>query len=287
MLKYIFTAMLAFGFLTTQHTHEVCEGYWPENDLYIPASEVSALALNEAQFNSVLDRVERVYKPIISRLGGRLEINRKWSDGTVNASAMRIGSRYQVNMYGGLARYHNITEEAFALVACHEVGHHLAGAPKLNSWFGSWASNEGQSDYFSGLKCFRQLYSEQENIDWAETAEIHEIVLDKCSQVWASDADQALCARFAMAGKEITTMFKELKFPNQELGFDTPDASKVSRMDDGHPRPQCRLDTYLASALCDRPLNERLSDSDPDQGACTRSEGYTLSVRPLCWYKPN
>ena len=286
VIKFIATAIFGFFAFTYTHITHLCEGYWPENDLNIPVSEVSVLSLSEHQFHSVLDRVEKVYKPIVAKLGARLDLQRLWSDGTVNASAMRIGNRYVVNMYGGMARYPAITEEAFALVACHEVGHHLAGAPKVKGWFNSWASNEGQSDYFSGLKCFRQLYSDQENIDWASSAIIHPIVVDKCSNQWASDADVALCARFAMAGRSITQLFKELKFPNDPLSFETPDSSRVGRTDDGHPRPQCRLDTYLASALCDRPLDEKTSVRNPRQGACNRSEGYIEGVRPLCWYKP-
>ena len=191
-----------------------------------------------------------------------------------------------VNMYGGMARYPTITEEAFALVACHEVGHHLGGAPKIDNWFNPWASNEGQADYFSGLKCFRQLYTDDENIAWAAAAQIHPIVEDKCRLMWSTEAESAVCARFAMAGRAITQLFKEIKFPNDNLDFATPDSSEVSEMDDGHPRPQCRLDTYFASALCDRPINEKASDTNPEQGACTRKQGYMEGIRPLCWFKP-
>ncbi|MCB0391989.1 MAG: hypothetical protein KDD58_11905 [Bdellovibrionales bacterium] len=283
-VKYF--VFLFAGFIWLVQPQQVCNGFLPENDLKIPVSEVSIFTLNQNQFNSVLDRVEKVYQPIIASLGGKLEVKRLWTDDTVNASAMRFGNRYILNMYGGMARYPSITEEAFALVACHELGHHIAGAPKVGGWFNTWASNEGQSDYFAGLKCFRKIYSDQENVEWANNAEIHPIVLEKCTTQWASDADAAVCARFAMAGRAITQLFKEIKFPNDELGFESPDNSQVRETDDRHPRPQCRLDTYLASALCDRPIDEKTNDQDPEVGACTRLAGYTVGVRPLCWYKP-
>ncbi|MCB0422573.1 MAG: hypothetical protein KDD61_16345 [Bdellovibrionales bacterium] len=282
ILGALSSAYLFFNF----YPSTLCAGYWPENDLDIPTSEVSAFSLNESTFNEVLDRIESVYGPEIGALGGRLQINRLWSNGLVNASAQRSGNRYIINMYGGMARYSNITEEAFALVACHEIGHHLGGAPKIDSWFNPWATNEGQSDYFAGLKCFRKIYTDAENIAWAETAQIHPIVAEKCDLSWGRDYEKAVCKRFAMAGRVITQLFKDLKFPDEDLGFETPDSSKVSTTFDDHPHPQCRLDTYFNSALCDRALNERTSDRDPEVGACTRRQGYSDGVRPLCWYKP-
>ena len=33
-------------------------------------------------------------------------------------------------MFGGLAGHETITTDAFALVACHELGHHIGGAQR-------------------------------------------------------------------------------------------------------------------------------------------------------------
>lgn len=281
-------ALVASAFLFFEyHTSTLCSGFWPENDLYIPVSEVSALSIDEATFNAVLDRIEYVYATEISRRGGQLVVNRLWSNGTVNASAQRFGSQYIINMYGGLARYKSITEEGFALVACHELGHHIGGAPKNRGFMARWATNEGQSDYFAGLKCFRKIYTEQENLDWVKTAKVHPIVKEKCDQAWSRDYEKAVCMRFAMAGRSVTQLFKDLKFPNEPLSFETPDSSSVSKTFNGHPKPQCRLDTYLHSALCDRDLSERTSDRDPEAGSCTRRKGYMDGVRPTCWYQPS
>lgn len=287
VMGYFFSSLVGFLFLLQQNSEVLCEGFWPENDLNIPASEVSIMALNQQQFNNVLDRVESFYQNEISNLGGRLEVKRLWDNGTVNASAMRVGRRYIINMYGGMARFHGISEEAFALVACHEIGHHIAGAPKINRWMSTWASNEGQSDYYAGLKCFRHIYQPHENLDWLAEAEVPEIVWNKCSYVWTQDEDRAACARFALAGENIAQLFRELKFPNTNLNFESPDPSIVIETDDGHPKPQCRLDTYFSAALCDKDVEAPLSDDNPEIGTCVRSQGYQTGVRPLCWYKPS
>ena len=62
-------------------------------------------------------------------------------------------------MFGGLARHKLVTPDGFALVACHEMGHHLGGAPRR----GGWASNEGQSDYYATTKCARRIWAEDNN----------------------------------------------------------------------------------------------------------------------------
>jgi Zn-dependent protease with chaperone function len=53
-------------------------------------------------------------------------------------------------MFGGLARDPLVTKDGFSAVICHEIGHHIAGAPRKGF---SWASNEGQADYFATTKC--------------------------------------------------------------------------------------------------------------------------------------
>ena len=68
--------------------------------------------------------------------------------------------------------------------------------------------------------------------------------------------------------------------------FDTPDLSRVKKTSDEHPAAQCRLDTYLQGALCTQSVSTPLSDHFPAHGTCTKSQGYIVGMRPLCWYKP-
>ena len=61
-----------------------------------------------------------------------LKIEKKWSSATVTAGTYRDirNKQWIINLYGGLARHPLITEDAYALVICHEIGHHIGGAPK-------------------------------------------------------------------------------------------------------------------------------------------------------------
>ncbi len=262
-----------------------CEGFLPPNDLQIPADSPMARGISEAQFNEVLNTVEKIYKPIVAARGAALQINRKWTDATVNASAYQSGKNFYLNMYGGLARHETITQDGFALVACHELGHHLGGAPKTGGW-NAWASNEGQSDYFANLKCLRLVFSDKASKNFTALSEGDEVALQGCEAMYSSDADRAVCYRAAMAGKSVAYLFQALRNETVTPRFDTPSPVVVNAMMSAHPPTQCRMDTYLAGSLCTQPVGAVLSETDPTVGTCTRKAGFQAGFRPLCWYKP-
>jgi len=263
-------------------------GFLPENDLSIPVDSKNAGGLTEEQFNAVIDKYEAIYAPIISGMGGTLKVNRKWTDATVNASAQRSGSTWVVNMFGGLARHSTITEDGFALVICHEIGHHLGGAPKIKGFLGlnNWASNEGQSDYFATLKCLRKGFLNDNNSEVVGRMEIPALLNEKCSAQYAEEADRSICIRNGMAGVSVAGLFAALR--NQPEGkFETPDTNVVSRTNDAHPAHQCRLDTYFQGALCEKSFNEDVDQKDEVTGTCHGSTNHTIGLRPLCWFKPS
>jgi len=259
-----------------------CPGFLPPNDLKIPVGSVQDRGILEAQFNKVIDTVEKIYKPVVAAQGRVLQVNRLWTNATVNANASQSGNKDVLNMYGGLARHEAITMDGFALVLCHELGHHLGGAPKE----GGWASIEGEADYYANLKCLRQVFADSSASAFTRTKESDETARQGCEASFANPDDQAVCYRAAMAAKSVSYLFKALHNDTVTPGFDTPDTSVVSSMFTDHPATQCRMDTYLAGSLCTQPVSAPLSDKNPAAGTCTRAGGFTVGFRPLCWYKP-
>jgi hypothetical protein len=285
-MKTIIGAM-ALGLLLSSPsqacTEDGREGFMPENDMRISVDSKFANDMTEARFNEIIDRVADVYAPVVAKRLGKLVVARKWSNDTVNASAQRLGPLYLVNMYGGLARHPDVTDDAFALVVCHELGHHLGGAPKIAGFGSKWASNEGQSDYFGTLKCFRNVFGGDDNIGIVAGMQIDADATTKCQEAWGNAEDVALCQRSAMAGKSLAIL---LGGGRSAINFATPDSSVVSRTNDRHPAAQCRLDTYFQGSLCEKSQSENVSDKDPNVGTCATANGHTEGVRPLCWYKP-
>ncbi len=234
-------------------------GIVEDNKLWIGVHDKEVSTITEERFNVVLDRVEKIYAPIIEALGKKLVINRNWADGTVNAYAQQTGNNWLISMFGGLARHATITEDGFALVACHETGHHLGGAPRKASFFGStWASNEGQADYWGTMKCLRKYFEGEDNIAIVAKMEVDPIAKAKCAESFSNAEDVAVCERGAMAGLSLGNLFKALSNGTVTLKFDTPDPARVTRTNDNHPASQCRLDTYFNGSLCDRCQQRRV-----------------------------
>jgi len=260
-------------------------GFAPDNNLKISQWDKGTNGMTEERFNAIIGRVSDLYAPIVKEKGGKLQMNNNWSDDTVNAYAQRTGSTWQVSMFGGLARHQLITEDGFMGVVCHELGHHLGGAPKKGGWSGAWASNEGQADYFATLKCLRRVLEKDDNLTITSNMKVDADVVTKCEMVYKSANEVALCQRISMAGKSLASLLGSLG-GSGAVAFNTPDTSVVKKTNDAHPKAQCRLDTYFQGMLCDKAILDEVDTKDPIKGTCVKSDGYQVGVRPLCWYKP-
>jgi len=263
-----------------------CEGFLPPNKMYLPLGHNSGLS--EIQYENAIKRVEKIYAPIAKDHGAILKLDRKWEDGTVNAGTYRDerDTHWHVSLYGGLARHLAMTEDAYSLVVCHEIGHHIGGAPKkIINGKSFWASTEGQSDYWATLKCLRRVFEKEDNASIIRRYEVPEFVANECKDSFSDKKENSLCIRISMAGKAISNVSafaRVTAFP----GFDTPDPTIVPVVFDKHPVPQCRLDSYFQGALCPKSSNLSVSQQNEVIGTCHPESGSETGTRPLCWFKP-
>jgi hypothetical protein len=290
MKKYVVSAVAVLSLVSASLAFACTEdgqhGIAPDNNLYIPDSAFGAFPVTEAQFNNSIARATKIYEPIFAAQGRTYKVIPKWSDGTVNAFADRAGTVSQVHMFGGLARHPNMSPDGFELVICHETGHHLGGAPKIKSIFGkiSWASNEGEADYYATLKCARMMWANDDNETIVAKMTIPQSITERCQKSFDKANDLNICKRAAIAGKDLGDTLASLG-KSAETDFDKPDTSVVTKMVDAHPAAQCRLDTYIAGSFCAKPIADVLSDTDSTAGTCSEEKGETLGIRPTCWYK--
>jgi hypothetical protein len=272
----------------------------PPNDLWKQDNRLAATGITEQQFNSILDLLELRYRTEFFFFNANFVINRFWNDSTVNAFARRTGNDWIIDMYGGLARRSEITPDGFALVACHEIGHHLGGYPFYS---GDWAATEGEADNYATQACARFIWrSDPANAQIASTAP--QIVHTACDAAWTTVADRNLCARIALAGKSLGDLSGALE--GHTVSFATPDSHVVTQTISAHPAAQCRLDTYVAGALCGVFFNFDIipgigdpigpNSAHAEITAATTScmpasaligtPGYNGHDRPLCWFAP-
>lgn len=263
----------------------------------------------EEQFTQLLASISKVYSPIVSSMGGKLNLHGNWKDEKANAGAKQMMGTWEVMVTGGLARRPELTHDALTLITCHELGHHLGGFPISGSAMPNipglpipmpeaWAAVEGQADYFSTHVCPKRLWG----ADLQKNAEFESLVSpdakEICNAVWKTNADQDLCYRVTVGIESVTeTMASLLKVTAPK--FTTPNPTVVEKTDPKHPEVQCRMDTLLQGSICTAKFNESLipgkkvstgvesieAEQEAAQTSCMKTSGYTLGLRPACWFK--
>lgn len=252
LLRIVMVAMVLFG-------SKAVAGCFPEQTIKI--QDVSTLdagtGISEQDFNAQIDTLIAAYGDEVQSKGYNLKFNRLWTDETINSDTTVEGTDWVINAYGGLARYKGMTADGMLLVFCHELGHHMGGAPLYTgeAWPGGGASVEGAADYFATLKCMKKIRPQ---------------ALESASQVLANVLAD-------LGGEPVPSK-------------DTPDKSVVKKTYEDHPAAQCRYDTYLMGAQCNVDVNSPLSDSDPKPNSCfsyPTAKSYDVGSRPRCWFAPD
>lgn len=282
-MQRIFLVALALVFLGASSIEQTnFHSFFPKNDLRIPVGLKNVSKVNKVDFDKVAEQVKKHYSDVVSRLGGRLVFELKWDSAEVNAYTQRQGNDWIITLFGGLARHPKMTVDGFLLVACHELGHQIGGAPKMDGWFGkSWPSVEGQSDYFSTLKCFKRITAEEDSVKDLENVQVPEQIVSECSASFTEVNENARCQRSVLASIALTSLLDELE-RGTGVSINTPDRNVVTETYQKHPKAQCRLDTMYQGSLCNVEATEDMSDDDETISTCNGTE---RGARPACWYK--
>jgi len=292
----LFTSVMTLG--TTAFASFLPPDFIPRRMSY---AEQAPNDMTEQEFNDIIAKVEDFYQPIVSSHGVKLKVVRNWSDDTINAFARQLFNTWEVQMFGGLARYHLMTNDGFAMVMCHELGHHIGGFPIKPGFFGlqEWAANEGQSDYFAAHVCAPKIWEDEIETNASFREDVDPLVQEKCDSVYEEEARQNICYRVVAGGLSLSRTLADLSETPQP-NYATPNPDVVSSTYHAHPEAQCRLDTTFAAALCDAEFDDMFIPGKDTEGgvkspeaereaadnSCMRIDDYENGVRPVCWFKP-
>ena len=246
------------------HNHRLC-GIVEENSLAVADTMLTTSVVTREDFNRITDELIESYRPFAEKHGASLIAEKLWQSSTVNAYATQNFRRdeWKVTMHGGIARYPGMTDDAFAAIVCHELGHHFGGFPlapviPILQLSYDWAAVEGQADYYTAHTCLRSYWEgDLLNLDYAKEQPHSEYpyARRKCQHTYAEPEEQGLCIRVAYATKVLADVIAEIT--NQpEVQFETPDQNEVGQTQEYHPLAQCRLDTYFSAALCPLPSSK-------------------------------
>lgn len=249
--------LMVFGLLCSFHAFADL----PQNNLWKQDSLALSSNFTEKEFNEAIKELQVLYAPIVAKFGATLSIKGDWKDPTVNAYASQNGKIWNVKMFGGLARRPETTLDGFKLVICHELGHHLGGAPASG-----WAAYEGQADIYATHVCGKKIFA-----NYSQQVKFNKF----CTE--GNDNDKIACTINLDAGQSLANLLAALNGDAQP-SYDTFDPSEVDETQSEHPVAQCRLDSYFAGVMCNMPWDDKV---------IPKNEYSFCDTRPRCWFHPN
>lgn len=287
---------LALVALSLVFSQSAFAGFLPANNLHLQDHPGFVAQVDKTKFNEIIDTVVRHYKPVAALHGATLEPLKRWDDSTVNAYAEQNGNRWILAMFGGLARRQEVSPDGFAMVVCHELGHHLGGYPLKGT---TWAASEGQSDYFATHACARKIWTAEVEENARHRATVEPFVKQSCDAAHKETKAQDLCYRISAAGKSLGMLLSALS-SSRVPSFQTPDQSEVDFTQESHPEAQCRVDTYFQGGLCAKEFEANIipgknnprgqnsvdAESEANRASCAAASGLITGTRPRCWFKP-
>lgn len=247
-------------------------------------------SLKQEISQSVIEDFLHKMRPLVqSETAHQLFVVLSWDEERVNAHATKNDDNdLVINVAGAMARHPLMNRDGLMAILCHELGHHLGGAPRSprgRSTKLSWSSAEGQADFYAASRCLPLVWGEEGKQN--ERFEIPQMSDAKDQIKMANDrcpADDPLCSRIAMAGLVVGRVFASLKEGHRLPSLNYKDQLEVSFSYYQHPSPQCRLDTFVAGAKCFEARERAFDQDDPSKGPCPlEGEG----ARPRCWFFPN
>lgn len=257
----------------------------PDNDMRIPDMRAKNPGIvSESEFNQVISTIKKIYTADIEAKSGlKFIVNANWEDDTVNAYATREVESWSIHIAGGLARAKAMTKDSLALIVCHEIGHHLGGAPRT-FLFEGWPSAEGQADYWATSKCLKRYYQELRHEEVVLDDKIPEKVLSDCRSVYKSLSEIKICLRSQLAAVDFSNFLNMLPSTKVATSINLTDTREVKGTNtNDYPRPQCRVDTVYAGSLCTIHHSVQTSDTDDKIGHCI--DQTKPGTRPKCWFK--
>lgn len=270
--------------LTSVGATEVTHNCFPNNGFH----EVKTIifdpqpVISSELGQAIREHLVEIYSHELGLRGSALKIFETENMQFAAYAARGFSGEYNVEIYKGVRYHHLMTPDAYALIACHEIGHHLGGFPQKRGSY--WAAVEGQADYYANLKCLRRYLKDGPPKSSAPPAYAMELV-DQCHRSYKEGKEVTVCLRALQAARELGAVLGDLDGGSSPPDLASEDRSQAVETMDSYPSPQCRVDTLRAGALCPASQAEPLSSTDPRPGACTR-EYFPEWSRPNCWYFP-
>lgn len=218
--------------------------------------------ISESDFSDVNEAIIDTHAPLVRRqLNSTVDLVELYGDfgGAFKVDSARkpLGeSRFVITLTGNIPQSGPMSADGYAIVACHEVGHILGGAPRQTKALDQWSSVEGQADYFATNQCMWK---------YAESLPILMHAFDRdgiarCERAFNNDVQKTLsCLRILSGIQAMVDYFNRTSAKDKHISINAHDPTEVLATIQKYPSTQCRVDTWMA--------------------------GLFQKPRPRCWFK--
>ena len=259
-----------------------------EKDYYLEETDFNK-SIDYTAYKNISSILKTHFDPIIISKGGELEIILDTVSSRINATASRVDNLWKIKFFGGMLNHRLMNKNLFTAILCHELGHHIAGAPlkKARSHSVAWVSVEGQADYFTTNICLKKLYLYSDNETFVKRVNVNSFIKRKCESTSSTLDESYLCQRLLYVSEELGRFIVKIKAGRRGSRepvprFSKPDIRKVKSTMEQHPMAQCRLDSFFQGTLCqDFYISNDLKNCKDIWG------DHLYGARPRCWYAPS
>lgn len=272
-LLLIFITLSSFASVKKPNLNELVAPFCPlsrppSNNLFFnssymyPVEAFTTSTVTEEYFYKNFYEVIDIYKKQLKQLHKPIDLKPDWKNPYFSAYTFEQKETLEIGIWGGMARIPGMNNEAIVLIACHELGHLLGGAPFIPIKYYKNISSEGQSDYFATKQCIKKFFSK--NYNTKETPILNKVSTPEAKSICylKSNApkEYQICLKTMRAIEGFSHVIAQLHHHQGSMSLSSKDETITSKtINIDYPKNQCRIDTYIA--------------------------GYFNKERPKCWYK--
>lgn len=210
---------------------------------YLPADAQNVSEVSQDQYWRLLSQFQWMYAAeVLEKTGRLLVIENTWENPYFAGFAELSDGEASVTLWGGMARAPGATLGGLLAVLCHEVGHLIGGEPRQTIPHSSWATSEGQADFFAAVHCLPRFLRKYPDV----VPNVEFEVIEICG-------GDLTCAKTVQAGLDLSRLTQKYSYRDfVPVNLKTPAPPSAELIRNSYPSDQCRLDTFVLGAQCPR-----------------------------------
>lgn len=159
MSKLIIICSILYYSLLANAAHAQCDPSRSFDEYFCISPEMAPNSIiSERDFVEIPKKILALFSQELKSKKYPVQFDTRWNSPYFGAGVSLYNQKFNIVVFGGMARIDGMTKEAYATVICHELGHIIGGAPYSKMKGYEWSSIEGQADFFAASVCLPRYF---------------------------------------------------------------------------------------------------------------------------------